>query len=366
MLIKSVNAKMRRGPAALAVCLALAVAASLLVSACSGNSGNSGDGDGDGDGNGGNKRTSQGAVSGGAQAEDAKTDQKNGNGDDNKTDGDNEEEDDVFATMPAADYSPEIREQLDDFQDLAAQLPLDDVYSANELRKAYLDLALEGPVNDALFFEYEQNIQAIVEGINDVFQEGPPDEETIEEALENGFLFIECDDYSSYFILRPDFLDDTFSLTVSTKVRAFLNLQSRHYQYRADHDFIESDTLMVTLDQLAEMIVDWENYIRVYQDAANYDDIVENLDYYLKIYIGSIQIENSGMYTLAGKDENGETLYKLMDEARQSYLKFIENYQDSAACPLIAELYQIYKDNDFLYSIKVEDFFRAYGLAYDV
>ena len=132
------------------------------------------------------------------------------------------------------------------------------------------------------------------------------------------------------------------------------------------YDFIENATLMVTLNQLAEMIADWENYIALNPNVVNRSDIEVNLDYYLKIYIGSIQIENSGLYQLAGNDENGEALYKLMDEPRHSYLRFIENYPDSIACPLIAELYQIYSNNNFLYTVAIEECFRRNGLAYDV
>jgi len=276
------------------------------------------------------------------------------------------DDDDVFATSPATSYSPEVLSQIEEFYDIASQLPLDDVPSAAALLMAYRRLALDGPVNDALFFIYEEHMQFICEGINSVFEDEPPDDETINDALENGFLYIQENQYSNYFILRPDFLKYTFAETVSARVQAFLNLLTKHYDFRNGYDFIENETLMVSFDQLAEMIVDWENYIRVYPDVSNRSDIEVNLDYYLKIYIGSIQIENSGLYLFEGTDENGELLYKLMDEPRQSYIRFIENYSDSAACPLIAELYQIYHDNSFLYSVAVEDFFRAYGLAYDL
>ena len=303
------------------------------------------------DGAGNNKKGNAGADKNGGAADDDDTDDGN---------------DDSGATTQAASYSPEIQAQLDSFYEAASKLPLDDVPSAAVLLKTYRDLAMDGPVNDALFFAYEEHMQFVCEGINSVYEGEPPDDDTINDALENGFLYITEESNSAYFILRPDFLKYTFAETVSAKVQALLNLLAKHYDYHNGHDFIENETLMVTLDQLAEMIVDWENYIRVYPDVTNRSDIEVNLDYYLKIYIGSIQIENSGLYMLAGTDENNEALYKLMDEPRQSYLRFIENYPDSAACPLIAELYQIYSDKNFLYSVEVEDFFRAYGLAYDV
>jgi len=316
------------------------------------------------------------SCSGGSRNNDTGTEQTTagggeyGPGGDGVTGGADAEEDDspddAYATMPANAYSPEIQTQLETFIDIAEQLPLDDIPSAAALLKAYRELAFDGPVNDELFFKYEEHMQFICEGLNSVYEEEPPDDGTINDATENGFLYIEENEYTAYFILRPDFLKYTFAESVSAKVQAFLNLLTKHYDFRNGYDFIENETLMITLDQLAEMIVDWENYIRVYPDVTNRSDIEQNLDFYLKIYIGSIQIENSGFYILAGTDENGETLYKLMDEPRQSYMKFIENYSDSAACPLIAELYQIYSDNNFLYSIDVENFFKAYGLAYDI
>ena len=341
MPIKTITIKKRA--AGVIICL-LIVLTAMLFASCSDNGG--------GEANG----AEQSATTGDRYSE--TTQMENGE--------DGEEPDEVLATTTAIAYPQEILVQLDTFHDIASQLSLDDIPSAAALLMAYRDLAIEGPVNDALFFAYEEYMQFVCEGLNSVYEEEPPDDGTINDALENGFLFIADDDYSAYFILRPDFLKDTFSETVSERVRAFLNLLAKHYAFHDGYDFIKNETLMVTLDQLAEMIVDWENYIRLYPDVSNRSDIEMNLDYYLKIYIGSIQIENSGLYTLAGMDENGEMLYKLMDEPRQSYIKFIENYPDSAACPLITELYQIYSDHNFLYSIDVEDFFREYGLAFDV
>ena len=313
-----------------------------------------------GDAQGGDGGDGSGGGGGGSDGEDG------GIGGGLYTDDDGFEPDDAFATAPTIEYPREIAAQLDTFQDIASQLPLDDVASAAELLMAYRDLALEGPVNDALFIAYEEYMQIVCEGLNSVYEEEPFDDDEINAAIENGFLYIPVGDDSAYFILRPDFLKDTFAESVSAKLQAFLNLLVKHYNFHISYDFIENETLMITLDQLAEMIVDWENYIRVYPDVSNRSDIEMNLDYYLKIYIGSIQIANSGLYTRAGVDENGEELYKLMDEPRQSYIKFVENYPDSAACPLIAELYHIYSENDFLYSIKVEEFFKEYGLAYDI
>lgn len=286
--------------------------------------------------------------------------------DDDPDDDDSGAGDDSYATSPAIAYPPEVQEQVDKFQEAALQLSLDDVASADELLRLYREFAFHDPVNDALFFAYEERMQDVCDGLNASCEDESPDDSTINNALENGFLFIPDDTYSDYFILRPDFLRDTFSETVSAKVQSYLNLLVKQYNNHYGHDFIENDTLMVTLDQLADMIIDWEAYIRLYQDALNRSDITANMDYYLKIYIGSIQIENSGLYTVAGMDENGVTLYKLMDEPRRSYLRFIENYPESVACTMIAELYQIYEDNDFLYSVKVEDLFRDYGLAYDL
>jgi hypothetical protein len=277
-----------------------------------------------------------------------------------------DESDDVNAAPTAADYPPEVKKQLDSFFEIAGGLPLDDVPSAAALLAAYRRLALEGPVNDALFFMYEEYMQFVCEGLNAACEDEPPEGPEINDAVENGFLFIADDDYYSYFILRPDFLKYTFTDSVSARTGAFLNLLAKHYDFHGGSDLTLNNTLMVTLDQLAEMIVDWENYLGAYPSAPNRSDIESNLDYYKKIYIGSIQIENTGFYSLEGVDENGETLYKLMTGPRQSYLRFIENYPDSEFHPLIVELFTIYADNSFLYTAGVEDFFRKHGLAYDL
>jgi hypothetical protein len=58
-----------------------------------------------------------------------------------------------------------------------------------------------------------------------------------------------------------------------------------------------------------------------------------------------------------GVDENGDTILKLADEPRNSYLKFTENYPNSRYYSVISGLYQIYKENSFLYTVDIEYFF---------
>ena len=253
-------------------------------------------------------------------------------------------------------YSEEELAQVAEFQKQSSELSLDDIPSALELLRIFKSLATEGATNDALFIEYEETMQSISESLNETIMDDPPDEETISAAIENGFLLIDEADYSHY-ILRPDFFCDTFSPYVSTPIKDMLELRKKHYYFADEHDFIENSTLMVTLDQLAEMIIDWENYLKQYVDTVKITDIAYNLDYYLKVYVGSNQIENSGFYVDMGVDENGDIILALADEPKQSYMRFIENFPDSLYHPIISELYQIYKDNNFLYTVKIETFF---------
>ncbi|MDR3120195.1 MAG: hypothetical protein LBU58_02500 [Clostridiales bacterium] len=345
------NKKSGRVSAALFLVLALLFTLLCTFAACDGG----GDGDNSGDGG-------ENADGTGSDGNAGDTGSGLVGGDDGET---SEGPDDAFATTTQAAYPAEVQAQLTRFQDAASSLQMDDVASAAALLRTFRELVFPDAENDALFFAYEENMQYVSEGLNSNYEEEPPNDQTINDAVENGFLYV-SEDESSYFMLRADFLADTFSEFVSQKVQALLTLRSKHYKFHTDHDFTENSTLMVTLDQLAEMIVDWENYAKTYPDATNLDEIENNLDYYLKIYIGSIQIENSGLYRLAGEDENGEALFQLMDEPKQSYLKFIENYPDSACTPIISELYEIYRKNNFLYTVEIEDFFRARGLAYDL
>jgi hypothetical protein len=275
--------------------------------------------------------------------------------------------DDVNATTTRL-YSEEAQRQVSQFQDIALDLSMDDIASALELLQAFRALAISGAPNDELFFAYEESMQSIAESMNSDLESGYPDSAAITAALENGFLFVDETD-SPHFILRSDFFCDTFSEYVGTALKDLLNLRKKHYYFAGEHDFIESSTLMVTLDQLAEMIIDWENYINRYGNtgeipSGQIGDISNNMDYYFLIYIGSNQIENSGFYTYVGVDINNETIIRLADEPMQSYIKFIENYPDSRFHPVVSELFQIYKANDFVYTVDIQNFFDRNGYEY--
>ena len=259
-------------------------------------------------------------------------------------------------------YSAEELQQVADFQAAIKDLPLDDIPSALELLRAFKSIASEIYTNDALFLEYEETMQSVAEGLNSSIEEEVPDGTTIMNAVENGFLLVEEDDFP-HFILRPDFFCDTFSSYVSGPVQAMLELRKKHYYFAGEHDFIENSTLMVTLDQLAEMIIDWENYLNHYHEFIDITPIAYNLDYYLKVYVGSNQIENTGFYLDMGTDQNGGVLLQLADEPMESYQKFIENFPDSIYTPIISELYTVYEKNNFLYTEDVEIFFIENGLA---
>jgi len=347
---------------AAALIVALALFSLLSLAACDSKSDNDVDGTGgdagvgssaelddggDGDGVGG---TGGGGSSGGIGGE------GDGSGDGESSTPDNPDD---MGEVPV--YSPEVQDQLNQFQRVVEELPMDDISSARGLLAAFRRLASADAPNNALFLSYEEAMQSVSEGINSNYEEGAPDDQTINDALENGFYYM-SDEEQPYFILRPDFFCDTFSSYVDESIQLLLELRKKHYEFAGGHDFIENNTIMVSMDQLAEMIVDWENYQDRYPDVAETEDIADSVDYYLKVYIGSIQVENSGFYYDVGMDENGNQILKLADEPTQSYLKFTENYADSAYCPVIAGLYEIYKRNNFLYTNDIWEYFIAQGL----
>jgi hypothetical protein len=260
-------------------------------------------------------------------------------------------------------YTKETQEQLDKFQQAVYELTMDDVASATSLFQAFHRLAFDSQPNDALLFAYESAMQSLGESMNeDIAENGPPDQNTINSAIENGFMFV-MDELSPHYALRPDFLYDTFYGFVSNAAKDWLALKKKHFEFAGGHDFLENDTIMVSLDQLAEMIFDWESYLKSRINIYNAADIKDNLLFYLRIYVGAYQIENSGFYFDNGVDINGDHMLKLADEPRQSYLRFIENYKSSEYWPMISELFQVYQSHDFLYTEDIEEFFDKHGLV---
>ena len=274
--------------------------------------------------------------------------------------------DEAVYTQPT--FSIETQEQIDQFLLAADELPMDDARSATSLFQTFRFLAFDSQPNDGLFFAYESAMQSIGDSLNESIDEnGLPGDDAINSAIENGFMFVNETD-NPHFSLRPDFLCDTFYNYVSGTVKDLLALRKKHFEFAGGHEFLENDTIMVTLNQLAEMIVDWEGYLNARNVADIYeaDAIRYNLDFYLKIFVGAYQIENSGFYVDIGTDIEGRQMLKLADEPRQCYLMFIENYQNSAYWPIVSELFQVYQAHDFLYTVDIENFFDKHGLTVPV
>jgi len=142
-----------------------------------------------------------------------------------------------------------------------------------------------------------------------------------------------------------------------------LELQKKHYGFAGEHDFIENDALMVTMDELAEMITDWEGYMDQYPDSPEISNIEYTQDYYFRVYIGAIQIANSGLYEDMGVDADGAPLLKLAEEPLRSYERFIEYYPDSELHGVVQGLYDAYKTDNFMYSEAVPEYLESQGYA---
>jgi hypothetical protein len=250
-----------------------------------------------------------------------------------------------------------IQDQILQFRLISENLPLDDIESATDLLRAFKSLANEDIPNDDLFCEYEYTMQDIVESLNSSLgDDASINDELIMNALENGFLFVDEQD-SPHFILRDDFFYDTFYTYLSEPYRELLALRKKHYLFSEGHDHIENSTLMISWDQLAEMITDWENYLKMYTDMEQAADIEYEVDFYLKLYIGSVQIDNSGLYDYIGDSPDGEPILRLNEAPKESYIRFTENYKDSIYYPIISGLLAVYQSNDYVYSEDIDEFF---------
>ena len=255
-----------------------------------------------------------------------------------------------------------IQEQLSRFRQISDNLPLDDVESATDLLRAFKALANTGIPNDDLFFEYEETMQVVSENLNSTIEEMDSiSDDLVINALENGFLFVSEEEYP-HFILRADFFCDTFFEYVSEPAKSLLMLRKKHYLFAEGHDLIENSTLMISWDQLAEMITDWEGFLGRHRDLGVATYIEDNVDYYLKLYIGSVQIDNSGLFDHVGDDPSGEPILVLSEEPRESYRHFTENYADSGYYPIVKGLLDVYSESDFVYSEKIVEFFESNGL----
>ena len=113
--------------------------------------------------------------------------------------------------------------------------------------------------------------------------------------------------------------------------------------------------LMVPPDTLREYIISLEKFVEQYPDFVLIGDVKDVLDSYLMTYLEGI--DNSPIF------DKWDTR-KMLPEFKASYEKFLSENKDSKYYPMVEELYNKAKSNDFTWDRDFDAWLYEYHKKY--
>lgn len=194
-------------------------------------------------------------------------------------------------------------------------------------------------VAEAVGKEKEYDPRALIEELNTTFLENPeriPDEEfrrVVEAMAENG-LALATAEGDVWPVLNYRFLKDRFAQVLSRELRDYLEIRA------AFLNIYNEGYVVIPWDQLADNIMQMEEFIKNYPDSPEYEKVKELYQRELNSYLG-------GTY--------GD---QVQQDLRESYCRFLDRYEGSDTCAIVKEFYHLLEQNDFKKTEQVDDFLK--------
>lgn len=166
---------------------------------------------------------------------------------------------------------------------------------------------------------------------------------------ENGFSTYQSEG-DLYLEPDSDFYLKKFEKNMSDNMRLFLNLELVEVRHHFAHDA----GLMITWDELADRIENWDYYIRKYPETPETKIAKEIYQRYLRAYVRGM--DNTSLFDYQTK--------KLKDEVKKSYEKFIGEYGSTKAFEVVKSFYDVLKKNNFELTNQVREYMNHMELNY--
>lgn len=128
----------------------------------------------------------------------------------------------------------------------------------------------------------------------------------------------------------------------------------RHMTEYLSRYLIDDMALMLSWDQLAQLLVDWSVFLKDYPDFIAVDSVNSNLRYGLYLYAGCFNLDNTPVIAYDAALE----IEMLEESVKASYEKFLSNPANEV-CVYYADIEALYKTwerNNFEYTQEVKDF----------
>lgn len=199
-------------------------------------------------------------------------------------------------------------------------------------------------INDMMFKEfYDFYYQFEGVGAYDIDREDPV-------LKENGFQVIGYEE-GPYIFCEPDYLKNNFTDYVSDKLKDFIIVDRKDKMLGG---YIITDALLcIERDELSDIIIEWENYLKKYPDPDWTTEMAKNkIRGYMLVY-ASVDLESFS-------DMRGET--KREEDILRSYKRFMEKYPDSKYYQFIKEYYQLLKNEGVKETENGKKLLKKFGL----
>lgn len=211
--------------------------------------------------------------------------------------------------------------------------------------------------NDRMFNVFEELYDTVIDSIPIYYSMTQIDSDFIDKALSVGIeVSIESGEITA--VPLSSYLRANFELYLSDVLNEYLLLRDYEQGMANNGEGIyifDDERIYVSMDDISDIIYRWKMFSDTYPNSYPYNIKARlRAEELLSIYLGKTQLEQSGVYD----NENME----LTKEAKDSYIRFIKEYRDSAYYDLISELFIVLEasgfrlDGDVLEYLKNIDF----------
>ncbi|MFC2104689.1 hypothetical protein ACFLS4_04975 [Bacteroidota bacterium] len=256
----------------------------------------------------------------------------------------------------------ELQTNLDEYISLIDNLNVYDISSIKVLKNYVINkLCVSGELADSAYHMFLEFFYTSANNLTDSLEIKYPDltkklyrHEEDSEVREFLGLLDDCglDLFMTegyfYVDVQPDFFYEIFKDNSSPSVKTFLQLRDRELK----NTFSEDAMLLISFNELADRIYNWEKYLNDYPDTK----LKNEANYFLKIYRETFL---TGMDNTRLFDRESRIL---LPEVKQSYESYIENHADTKSGMIIQEYYEILKRNQFEYSDSIDYILKKYNL----
>ena len=148
----------------------------------------------------------------------------------------------------------------------------------------------------------------------------------------NNWVKLPCVEGSYFYAVNSEYLLEKYGKYLSPAYNEWLKFIIKR------ESVMQDGGLMVPPDTLREYIISLEKFVAQYPDFVLIEDAKDILDSYLMTYLEGI--DNSPIF-------DKWNTRKMLPEYKDSYEKFLAENMDSKYYPMVEELYNKSKENDF-------------------